>query len=138
VASPYLGLIDSGLWRYNAQSGERITLIGGETGLYEFAGWPLQLANGDLRYFYSSSTDVPGGDVPLYMVASGPDGVSDRTQLRADAFSIREALWAEDGSLALIMSAVPGDLSGPVIVAFADGSQLQPLLEEAWQLGWGP
>lgn len=137
VASPYLGLVDAGLWRYDALTGESTTLFV-PTGLYEFAGWPLQLPSGELLYFYSSSAEIPDGDVALYMVRSAADGVSGRIQLRPDAFSVREALWAKDGSFALIMSANPGSLSGPVVMALSDGSQLHQLLDEAWNLRWGP
>jgi hypothetical protein len=137
VASPYIGLIDSGLWRYDAQDGEESTLIGSSTELYEFAGWPLQLANGDLQYFYTSSPNIPDGDAALYMVRSAADGVNGRAQLRADAFVIREALWAEDGALALIVQATGGSQTGPVVLARSDGTQLQVLLDEGRDLRWG-
>lgn len=137
VASPYIGLVDSGMWRYDAEDGEESILIGSDSELYEFAGWPLQLANGDLMYFYSSAPDIPDGDVPLFMVRTSADGVSGRAQLRADAFSMREALWAEDGSLALIVQAATGSLSGPVILARSDETQLQVLLDEGSDLRWG-
>ncbi len=137
VASPYIGLVDSGLWRYDAQTGEETALIGSGSELFEFAGWPLQLANGDLQYFYTSSPNIPDGDAKLYMVHSAADGVNDRTQLRADAFVIREALWAQDGSLALIVQATGGSQSGPVVLARSDGTQLQVLLDEGRDLRWG-
>jgi WD40 repeat protein len=137
VASPYIGLVDSGLWRYDAQTGEESTLIGSGSELYEFAGWPLELANGDLQYFYTSSPNIPDGDVALYMVRSAADGVNGRVQLRADAFVIREALWAEDGSLALIVQATTASQSGPVVLARSDGTQLQVLLDEGRDLRWG-
>jgi hypothetical protein len=137
VASPYIGLVDSGLWRYDTQTGEESTLIGSGSELYEFAGWPLELANGDLQYFFTSSPNIQDGDVALYMVRSAADGVNGRAQLRADAFVIREALWAEDGSFALIMQAIAGSQSGPVVLARSDGTQLQVLLDEGRDLRWG-
>jgi len=141
VASPYLGLVDAGLWRYDARSGAQTTLL--ETvsaDLYQFAGWPLQAANGDLYYFYTSSTDIPEGDQPMYMVHTGSDGNSGREQLRSEGFSLVDALWAEDGSLALIIQVgtVGSGNSGPVMLAFSDGRQLIGLLDEAHQLRWGP
>lgn len=137
VASPYIGLVDSGLWRYDAQNGDENTLIGSSSELYEFAGWPLQLANGDLQYFYTSSPNIPDGDAALYMVRSADDGVNGRAQLRADVFIIRQALWAEDGTLALIVQATSGSQSGPVVLARSDGTQLQLLLDEGRDLRWG-
>ncbi len=141
VASPYLGLVDAGLWRYDARSGAQSTLL--ETvsaDLYQFAGWPLQAANGDLYYFYTSSADIPEGDQPMYMVHSGADGNSGRAQLRSEGFSLVDALWAEDGSLVLIIQVGTGGSgnSGPVMLAFSDGRQLIGLLDEAHQLRWGP
>jgi hypothetical protein len=143
VASPYLGLVEPGLWRYDTRTGVQSTLIESASDeLYQFVGWPLQLANGDLQYFYASAAELPedGSDLPLYMVRSAADGESSRSQLRSDAFSIIEALWAEDGSLALLVhasSSVSG-ASGPVALVFSDGSQIQGLLDEAQQLRWGP
>lgn len=140
VGSPYIGLIEPGLWRY-ADSGEMTELIGvGEGGLFQFVGWPLQLADGSLRYFYTSSTEIPAADLPLYMMRSDADGAANRAELRPDSFSnIVEVLWAEDGALALIVQMnSPGTTSGSLLLVSADGSPLQILLPEAQQLHWGP
>lgn len=139
LASASLGLIEPGLWRFDAASGARSTLVetvSGET--YNFAGWPLQLPNGDLRYFYASSAGLPEGDLPLYMVQSASDGSSGRGQLRSDAFSIREALWAPDGSLALIVQTAVEGLHGPLVLAFADERLQQVLVDFGYALRWGP
>jgi len=74
------------------------------------------------------------------MMSSDLDGETNRVQLRPDSFSnIGEVLWAEDGSLALIVQLKPsGGTSGSVILAYSDGRQLQNLLIEAQQLRWGP
>jgi dipeptidyl aminopeptidase/acylaminoacyl peptidase len=140
IASPFDGLIEAGLWRYNALSGEVSELIAAETdGLYEFAGWPIELENGSLQYFYASASELGLSDVPLYMVSSGPDGVSGRALVRAEPFSnIGEALWAADGSLALVVQRRPeGGAGGAVLVAFADDRQLQLLLDDGHALQWG-
>lgn len=141
VASPYLGLVNAGLWRYDASTGAQTTLLDTVSAdLYQFAGWPRQAANGDLYYFYTSSADIPEGDQPMYMVHTGGDGSSGRTQLRSENFSLVDALWAEDGSLALIIQVgtVGSGNSGAVMLAFSDGRQLIGLLDEAHQLRWGP
>lgn len=141
VASPYLGLIEPGLWRYDARTGAASRLLESQAdGLFQFAGWPLQLADGSLQYFFASAAEVPEGDAPLYMVHSAADGVGGRIQLRGDAFSnIGEVLWAEDGSLALVVQRRPdGVAGGSVLAAFSDGRQLQLLLDAAHQLHWGP
>lgn len=139
VASPFLGLVSPGLWRYDARTGAEGVLVAGnaDSGTFEFAGWPLQLPDGTMRYFYASTTEVPEGDVPLLMVSSGLDGQSDRTTLRPESFNIREALWAEDGSLVLIRLA-SGGTGSQVVLVWADGRPLQVLLGEARDLAWGP
>jgi Tol biopolymer transport system component len=141
VASPYIGLIEPGLWRFDPDSGSQTELIATEiNGLFQFAGWPLQLTDGSLRYFYTSSTEIPSGDLPLFMMRSDSDGVNNRVQTRSDSFSnIGEILWAEDGSLALIVQLNPsGDASGAVVLAQSDGLQLQILMTDAKDLKWGP
>ena len=140
VASPYIGLIEPGLWRYEAATGKRTELAGSENGgLFQFVGWPFQLANGSLRYFYSSSTEIPAGDLPLFMMRSDSDGQTNRVQLRPDSFSnIGDVLWADDGSLALIVQLnSSGDPNGSVVLAFSDERQLQILIPSAHALQWG-
>ncbi|MEX2144169.1 MAG: hypothetical protein WD740_06200 [Anaerolineales bacterium] len=141
VANPYIGLVNPGLWRYAAGSGEQTALLAAEDeNEIHFAGWPLQLTDGDLVYFYATAAEVPEGDVPLYMVRSAADGVSSRSQLRPDAFSnLIEVLWAGDGTLALLVQSRPdGGPSGVVLLAGGDGRQLQLLLENGYALKWGP
>jgi len=139
VASPYIGLIEPGLWRYDAATGAESIIIEGSDAdsVFSFAGWPLQVSNGDIYYFYTSTAGFPDGDIPLLMVSSGPDGESERQQLRADSLIVREALWADDGSLALVVQSQQGT-SGPLVLAKIDGSPLLILANEAEQLRWGP
>jgi hypothetical protein len=141
VASPYTGLIESGLWRYDARTAASTRLIDVQAdGLVQFAGWPLQLADGSLQYFFASAAEIPSGDIPLFMVRSDADGVSGRAQFRSEALgNISEALWAGEGSLALVVQTRPdGGTGGSVLLAYSDGRQLQLLLDAAYQLRWGP
>lgn len=140
AASPFIGLIEPGLWRYDSGTGEQTELLGvTDEGMFQFAGWPLEVADGSLRYFYTSSTEIPTSDLPLFMMRSDADGVSGRVQMRPDSFSnISEVLWAEDGSLALIVQlSTAGDPNGSVILAFSDERQLQILIPSAHSLHWG-
>jgi hypothetical protein len=140
VASPFDGLIEAGLWRYEALSGDVTELIAAETdGLYEFAGWPVELPGGSLQYFYASSAELGAADVPLYMVSSGSNGVDGRALVRQEPFAnIGEALWAPDGSLALIVQRRPeGGAGGAVLVAFASDRQLQLLMDDGHAMQWG-
>lgn len=137
LASSALGLVEPGLWRFEASTGEARPLIEAHTGeAYHFVAWPLQLPNGDLQYFYASSVDVPESDLPLYMVRSAADGAGSRSQVRDDAFSIREALWAPDGSLALVVQNATGS-AGPIVLAHSDGRPLQVLVDFGYGLRWG-
>ena len=140
LASPAVGVVQPGLWRYDAQGGKGTRLIEAEAdGLFQFAGWPLELPDGSLYYFYASAGDLPAEDLPLFMVRSAADGVGGRTQLRPDAFgNIGGVLWAEDGSLALVVQLRPdGGPGGSVLLAATDGRQLQLLLDDGWMLRWG-
>lgn len=137
LASVALGLVEPGLWRFDVAATEPTALIEPHTGeAYHFVGWPLQLPNGDLQYFYASSVDLPESDLPLYMVRSAADGAGSRSQLRDDAFSIREALWAADGSLALVVQNATGS-AGPIVLAHSDGRPLQVLVDFGRELRWG-
>lgn len=139
LASPYTGLLEPGLWRYDPLSGERSSLLAGEEGLLELAGWPLQTAEGELYFFYASTADLPAGDLPLFMVRSPADQPTERELLRAEAFTnMGEALWAQDGSLALVVQVRPeGGRGGAVLLAYSDGRQPQRLLEDGYALQWG-
>jgi hypothetical protein len=140
VASATLGLTEAGLWRYDSRSGAATTLIETVSGdTYNFVGWPLQLPNSDLQYFYASAAELPEGDLPLFLVHSAADGRSGRAQLRSDAFSLREALWAADGSLAVVGQLAAGvGGSGPIVLAYADERPLQVLVDTGYFLRWGP
>jgi WD40 repeat protein len=143
VASPVLGMISSGLWRYDAVSGEQATLIpsSADDGTLNFAGWPLQLASGELLYFYNNMPNFQE-TVPLVLVRSGPDGVTDRVQLRSDVFEIHEALWAPDGSMVVIVQPNLGEQTwprfGPLVLVNLDGSPVRPLVVRTRGLRWGP
>jgi hypothetical protein len=144
VASPYAGIVTSGLWAYDAASGAENVLLGASDpdGGLHFAGWP-QATSEDLYYFYASSAgDSLEGTVPLFMVRSALGDLGDREQLRPESFSIREALWAPDGSLALIIEnpivVAEGVTGGTILLVRADGGPAQPLAGQAHALRWGP
>jgi Tol biopolymer transport system component len=141
VANPHYAGQRPGLWSYDVETGEETVLILGPAGggSDEYVGWPQQLTSGDLVYFHVSLERFsPEVGIPLVMVQSDPDR-SDRTQLRPEVFQIAQALWAQDGSLALILQRGRGD-SWQVVLAPTDGSPLQALIEgeRIMDLAWGP
>ena len=85
----------------------------------------------------TADRSFPEGDIPLLMVQSESDGQTNRQQLRSDILIIREALWARDASLALIVQSQQGP-SGPLVLAKTDGSPLLILANDAQQMRWGP
>lgn len=143
VASPYAGIVTPGLWAYDATSGAESPLLdaGDSDGGLQFAGWPL-VSQEALYYFYASSSGAPEGEVPLFMVRSDPAGVDSRDQLRPESFSIREVLWAPDGSLALLIEnpivVAEGVTGGTILLVRADGGPAQPLADQAHAMRWGP
>lgn len=139
VASPYVGLVEAGLWRYAAESGAENLLVAGseEDGTFHLFGWPQQIYGGELFYFYSSTIGIPQGAMALFMMRSSLDGVGGQVQLRTEGFVLREALWAWDGSLAIVTETIQG-AAGPLVLARTDGSPLKVLASEGSQLRWGP
>jgi Tol biopolymer transport system component len=142
VANPWYGNDWPGLWRYNAETGEEFELVTTLPGQSRFVGWPVQLPSGDLLYFYGEKFTFEEG-IPLVMVRSSSDG-GNRTQIRPEEFQIADALWAEDGSLALILTFL-GDRNlesstAQIVLARPDSSPLQILLEvkDILQMAWGP
>lgn len=145
IASPYLGMIQSGLWRIDTHTGAVSELIPttSEDETLNFAGWPLVLANGDLRYFYNNTPNFPEGETPLIMVQSGSDGVTDRTILRPETWLNDDILWAADGSLAVAVEPDPATSStyprtGPIVVIPASEDPVVPLGVNGYGLQWGP
>ena len=141
VANPHYTGDRPGLWEYDAETGEETTLITGpeEGGSSDYVGWPQQLTSGELVYFHANLERFsPDAGIPLVMVRSHRDG-SNRSQLRPELFHITQALWAQDGSSALILQRGSED-SWQVVLARTDGSPLQVLVEGVGirHLAWGP
>lgn len=142
VANPSFGVHWPGLWRYDAETGEEFEIVTTLPGQSRYVGWPVQLPSGDLFYFYGERF-TPEEGIPLVMARSGPDG-GDRTQIRPEEFHPANALWAEDGSLALIHTFLRDrnseSSSEQIVLARPDGSQLQVLIEakDIQQMEWGP
>jgi hypothetical protein len=145
VANFYVNLPQlTGLWRFDPSSGAGSVMLPSieKDGTYNYAGWPLQLVDGSLVYWYANTPDKVDTEPPLNLVTSGPDAVFKRTPLRPEAILPQEVLWAEKARLAVIVQASPGTSArnpgGPVLLVQWNGSPAQPLLSNAYRLEWGP
>jgi WD40 repeat protein len=145
VANFYVSLSrPTGLWRFDPASGSGSVLVPtiekDETTNY--AGWPVQLGDGSLVYFYANTPQKLETDPPLSLVSSRPGSISDRSQLWPEAILPSEVLWAEQARLAVIVQSSPGSASsktaGPVLLLHWNGEPAQPLLSEGYRLQWGP
>jgi hypothetical protein len=144
VANFYIGLQRSGgLWRFDPASGAGMVLLPSteKDGTYNYVGWPLQLKDGSLVYWFANTPEKAEIEMPMKLVASGPDAIFNRTLLRPEAFSPQEALWAEQARLVVIVLASPGTaarkVGGPVLLVRWQDSSAQPLLSDAYHLQWG-
>ncbi len=142
VANPYYTMDIPGLWRYDAKTGEQSVVVPGlnEDGSINFVGWPQQLTSGELVFFHANLERFsPDVGISLVMVRSDSDGAN-LTQVRQEEFRISEVLWAQDGSVALILGSCCGG-GRQVILARPDASPLEVLIDEGQQIrnmAWGP
>jgi len=143
AASPYLGMISPGLWRINADGKVDILLAGEYPGPLDFAQDPTLGLDGQLYFFHNSMIQVEDmvNRMPLYMVRSGTDGVTGRTNLYPAPFEdINEILWAPDASFAILAIAPVENVyqGGKAEIHYTDGRPSVPLVPFAQDMRWGP
>ncbi len=142
VASPYLGMISSGMWRFNLDGSvnEILPTQNADT-TFNYASTAWFPSGGQMYFFYATTPDYPNGDVPLVLVRSAVDGITGRTQVLADTFVDFNAItWAPDGSLFIVTRPPAGETwgAGPATVYFLDGRPPVQILPVAEALRWGP
>jgi WD40 repeat protein len=144
VGSPWLGMVSSGLWRYDISTGAETALLPttDEDGTLNFAGWPLQLPTGELMYFFNNTPEIPAEDLPLTLVRTASDGISGRVQVRPEKWVFYEVLWAADGSLfAAVVPYVAEPAypqTGTIVLYDTAGGPPVPLVNDGYELNWGP
>ena len=138
------GQIAPGLWRADAATGESATLIQGIVGeVFNMPGWAQQASDGRLYYFFVSMSGFPETYARQSMYRADADGVTGQTQLRDDAHILGEALWASDGSGAVIVDAEESaqanvfPLTGPLLFLKSDGGPELTLAGNGHMLRWG-
>jgi Tol biopolymer transport system component len=106
----------------------------------------IYLAPDGRLYFFLGIYTIESGffDAPvLTMVRSAPDGVADRTVLRAENFVLmEEALWAPDASFVIVATSLgrDWDLKGGVLELYSTDGRQSPvwLAKFGRQMKWGP
>ena len=147
LSSATMGIVSAGLWRVDAQTGAVDTLFDSNQNPAGTTTFPLfshaqQLGDGRLYFFYADGQVDPNtGGVPegtaLRLARSDPDGVTNRTQLRSDAYKINEVLWAPDGrGAAIAQTSDAGSGNGPLLWLDAANNPAVPLPAQGYQLHW--
>lgn len=144
VASPFIGMIDPGLWRFDAASGVQTELLAAQAadGTFNFASFPFEVGT-DLLYFFANTPTFPDGNVPLTLVRAPLGDVNARTVLRPETWILNDALWSPDGSLVLGIQPTPTEFgtsypTGTLVLIPADGSPSRPLASSAYSPIWAP
>jgi Tol biopolymer transport system component len=145
AANASLGMFNPGLWRVDSSTGLVTTLIDGDAGnaTFNFANAPHLAPDGRLYYFFASqpNTEEFLGRVPLQLVSSAADGVTNRTVLRPETYVMNEALWAPDANFVIIadppIQAVNYGGIARLIYTDAQKDAVQ-LVEFAMDMKWGP
>jgi hypothetical protein len=113
--------------------------------LLNFASDPFLAPDGQLYFFYATLPYTQQEDVsrvPLQLVRSAADGVTDRTVLRPETYeNLNEALWAPDASFVVAVIAPAPDVyqGGAVQLVYSDVTRgMIPLLPFAMKIKWGP
>jgi WD40 repeat protein len=143
VASPVIGMVDPGMWRFDAADGAGTTLLPPQNtdSTYNFADAPLVAPDGQLYFLFANLPAIPASHTPLMLVKSAPDGVTGRTVIYPDTFtSINEALWAPDANgIVLVESGNPEVWTGGAATLYPIGGGAPvKLLPDAGNLRWGP
>ena len=144
IASPVLGMVESGLYHADAATGNVTALLPGSLpdGTYNFADAVQVGPDNKLYFFFNNLPQIPtDGHTPLYLVRSEPDGSTNRTKLLPDAFNnVNEILWAPDASLAVVVTTSdPNDYAGgEARVVYPDGRAGVVIASSARVLRWGP
>ena len=142
ISSRHSGMIESGLWRFDASGGKVTALLSNTTDSYNYVDWVLELPNGNLQFFFHNSSKKLAGEVGLKIVQAAPDAVSNRRELRPEEYTLYSALWAADGSFALVILPRQDEATypqyGPLALLDLASGELKTLLPLAYQIQWGP
>jgi Tol biopolymer transport system component len=145
AASPTFGMFNAGLWKVDTATGVITTLLSGnfDTNPTHAADEPFVAPDGSLYFFYAAvnNTGEIQSRLPLQIVRSDIDGVTNRTVLRPETFqNMNEALWAPDASFVIVANAEIADIfvGGAAQLFYTDGQKgMIPLVKFALDMKWG-
>jgi hypothetical protein len=135
----------AGLWKVNAADGQVSAVLASDDVAENFnlAGSPYLGPDGQLYFVYGNQIGLNDFvvTVPMQLVRSAPDGVTNRTVLRPESFNTSdEYLWAPDASFVIVT--IPPSQQGLGSAAqlyYTDGQKaMVPLLPSARYIKWGP
>jgi hypothetical protein len=146
AAYPLGGMFSAGLWRVDTMTGKITTLLKGfDSDPSEVADNPYFAPDGNLYFFYTSlpkADEMKTNRLPLQLVRSKMDGVTDRTVLRPETYeNMNEALWAPDGSFVIVAVAqIPDSYEGGLAqLVYTDGQKgVISLIPYMTRMKWGP
>jgi WD40 repeat protein len=139
---PY-GTSTSDLWAYDAASGKGTGLIPGTNadGTSNYVDFLKPVSDQNMVFFSAGSAMDTPENTPLVMVSADSASPMNQIALRSDKFFVYESLWADDGSLAVIVQPAPGEQTspfhGPVVLVNASDTPAVPLAADGRLLRWG-
>lgn len=140
--------VSPGLWRVDGTSGivtDLIPSLSESDSLLNFASDPFLAPDAQLYFFYTTLPYTQQDEVsrvPLQLVRSAADGVTNRTVLRPETYELmNEALWASDASFVIVAIASIKDVyqGGTAELVYTDGQKgVISLLPFVTEMKWGP
>lgn len=133
----------SSLWHLDINNGNVDVLLSTEfdnEGI-TFLEEPYLSSDNQLFFFFADNPQINDRRVPLQMVSSAPDAVTDRVVLHSDTFEMmNEALWAPDADFVIVVFALNRDeyLGGQAEIVYLDGRSNIVLTNYAKEMKWGP
>ena len=137
------GMFNPGLWQVDPSNGDVTTLLASnyDTSMFNLAKYPYLAPDNQLYFFFLASNTGEYSRAPLQIVRSAPDGVTNRSVVRAEAFDkMTESLWAPDASFVIVANASAEQMyqGGQAEIVYLDGRPNVVLASFAQQMKWGP
>jgi hypothetical protein len=142
-ANSAAGMFNPGLWLVDPANGDVTTLLASnyDTSEFNLAKYPYLAPDNQLYFFFLASSNGEYSRTPLQLARSAPDGVTNRSVVRAETFDMMtEALWAPDAGFVIVANATAEQMyqGGQAEIVYLDGRPNVILAPFAQQMEWGP